>query len=102
MKSMTGEVGKLSLNGEQIGGFKYWTAVMSVAFVGIEDKSHLISDGFKVLDRIYTLLADVKLAKVVEIYVSLWVPMPPALSENSIVGSMYANPFCTYCASGVG
>jgi len=25
---MTGEVGKLSLNGEQVGGFKYWTVVM--------------------------------------------------------------------------
>lgn len=27
MKPMTGEIGKLSLNGEQVGGFKYWTAI---------------------------------------------------------------------------
>ena len=28
MRRMTGEIGKLSLNGEQIGGFKYWTAMV--------------------------------------------------------------------------
>lgn len=27
MKAMTGEIGKLSQNGEQIGGFKYWTVL---------------------------------------------------------------------------
>ena len=29
MKPMTGEIGKLSLNGEQVGGFKYWTAIQN-------------------------------------------------------------------------
>lgn len=28
MRRMTGEIGKLSLKGEQIGGFKYWTAIV--------------------------------------------------------------------------
>lgn len=28
MKKMTGEWGKFSLNGEQIGGFKHWTAII--------------------------------------------------------------------------
>lgn len=26
---MTGEIGKLSINGEQVGGFKYWTAIQN-------------------------------------------------------------------------
>lgn len=30
MKAMTGEIGKLSLNGEQVGGFKYWTAIIKL------------------------------------------------------------------------
>lgn len=25
---MTGEIGKLSVNGDQVGGFKYWTAMV--------------------------------------------------------------------------
>jgi len=29
MKPMTGEIGKLSLGGEQVGGFKYWTAIQN-------------------------------------------------------------------------
>lgn len=29
MKPMTGEIGQLSLNGEQVGGFKYWTAIQN-------------------------------------------------------------------------
>ncbi len=29
MKPMTGEIGKLSLNGKQVGGFKYWTAIQN-------------------------------------------------------------------------
>jgi hypothetical protein len=29
MKLMTGEIGKLELNGEQVGGFKYWTAIQN-------------------------------------------------------------------------
>mgnify|MGYP001584765003 CR=1 FL=1 len=29
MKPMTGEIGKLSLNDEQVGGFKYWTAIQN-------------------------------------------------------------------------
>ncbi len=29
MKPMTGEIGKLSLDGEQVGGFKYWTAIQN-------------------------------------------------------------------------
>lgn len=31
MKSMVGELGKLSLNNEQVGGFKYWTAIQNKA-----------------------------------------------------------------------
>lgn len=29
MKPMTGEIGKLSTDGEQVGGFKYWTAIQN-------------------------------------------------------------------------
>ncbi len=29
MKPMTGEIGKLSLDGEQVGGFKYWTTIQN-------------------------------------------------------------------------
>src|SRR3990167_7442248 len=29
MKPMTGEIGKLSINGNQVGGFKYWTAIQN-------------------------------------------------------------------------
>ncbi len=29
MKPMTGEIGKLSIDGEQVGGFKYWTAIQN-------------------------------------------------------------------------
>ena len=29
MKPMTGEIGKLSANGKQVGGFKYWTAIQN-------------------------------------------------------------------------
>ncbi len=29
MNILSGEIGKLSLNGEQVGGFKYWTAVIN-------------------------------------------------------------------------
>ena len=29
MKPMTGEIGKLSLGGKQVGGFKYWTAIQN-------------------------------------------------------------------------
>ena len=50
-KTMTGEIGKLSLNGEQVGGFRNWTAITKIT---TPVKSHVIASGFWMLKKATT------------------------------------------------
>ena len=50
MKAMTGEIGKLSFNGEQVGGFKYWTAIVKINPL----HSHVIASQFWMLKKVDT------------------------------------------------
>ena len=50
MKPMTGEIGKLSLSGKQVGGFKYWTAIQNRDSL----QTHVIAPRFWMLQEIST------------------------------------------------
>lgn len=48
MKKMTGEIGTLFLDDKQVGGFKYWTAVINPG------RSHVIASQFWMLKKVET------------------------------------------------
>lgn len=50
MKPMTGEMGKLSIDGQQVGGFKYWTAIQNRDTL----QCHVVASKFWVLKKVAT------------------------------------------------